>query len=173
MTKCTSFEEQKCTSYIWGNVYFGINVFSCLSSTKACLRFLLICFPREINGFYQSSLGNEADFRDTMNVSLNILAKKLRHGFVDERTLITTTLIYFCLSKTLVPFLRAKEKTWKRIFNTNSELSQNHTEKQIMPSKTTINWLSNDIWCYLFTACFDWKISVFQQTSVRVYYILK
>ena len=26
-------------------------------------------------------------------------------------------------------FLLAKEKTWKRIFNTNSELSQNRTEK--------------------------------------------
>ena len=42
-------------------------------------------------------------------------------------------------------FLLAKEKTWKHIFNTNSELSQNCTEKQIMPSKTTINWLFNII----------------------------
>ena len=41
-----------------------------------------------------------------------------------------------------------------------------------MPSKTTINWLFNDIWCYLFIACFDWKIDVFKQTVVRVYYIL-
>ena len=47
-------------------------------------------------------------------------------------------------------FLLAKEKTWKRILNTNSEFSQNRTEKQIMPSKTAINWLFNDIWCYLF-----------------------
>ena len=30
---------------------------------------------REIKGFYQSSLGNEVDFRDIMNVSPNILAK--------------------------------------------------------------------------------------------------
>ena len=28
---------------------------------------------------------------------------------------------------------------FKRIFNTNSELSQNSTEKQIMPTKTTVN----------------------------------
>ena len=35
------FEEQKGTRYIRGNVYFGIIVFSCLSSTKACLRFPL------------------------------------------------------------------------------------------------------------------------------------
>ena len=69
-------------------------------------------------------------------------------------------------------FLLAKEKTWKRIFNTNSELSQNRTEKQIKPSKTTINWLFNDMWCYLFIACFDRKIDVFQQIVKRVYYIL-
>ena len=31
----------------------------------------------------------------------------------------------------------------------------------------------NDIWCYLFTGCFHWKIGVFQQNVVRVYYILK
>ena len=48
LKKFTSFEEQKGTSYVWGNVYFGIIVFSCLSSTKPCLRFLLICFVREI-----------------------------------------------------------------------------------------------------------------------------
>ena len=69
----------------------------------------------------------------------------------------------------------AKEKIWKRIFNTNRELSQNCREKQIMPSKTTVNWLFafDDIWCYLVIACLDWKISVFQQTVIRVYYILK
>ena len=51
---CTTFEEQKGTKYIRENVYLGINVFSCLSSTKSCLRFLLICFDREIKGFYQA-----------------------------------------------------------------------------------------------------------------------
>ena len=106
MKKCTTFEKQKGTRYIRGNAYFGIIVFSCLSSTKSCLRFLLICFDREIKGFYQSSLGNEVDVTDIMNVSPNILAKnqnfkKLRHDFVDERTLITTTLISSCHWKTL------------------------------------------------------------------------
>ena len=75
LNKCTNFEEQKGTRYIWGNVYIDINVFSYLSSTKLCLRFLLNCFVWEIKGFYQSSFGNEADFRDIMNVSLKILAK--------------------------------------------------------------------------------------------------
>ena len=46
--KCMSFEEQKGTRYIRENVYCGIIVFSCLSSTKLCLRFLLNCFVWEI-----------------------------------------------------------------------------------------------------------------------------
>ena len=102
---CPSFEEQKGASII---------VFSCLSSTKLCLRFLLNCFLRETKRFFQSSLGNLVDIRDIMNVSLNVLAKnqnfkKLKHSFVDERALITTTLISFCHWKTLVPFcLRRK-----------------------------------------------------------------
>ena len=41
-----------------------------------------------------------------------------------------------------------------------------------MTFKTTMQWLFNDI-CYSFTACFDGKIGVFQQTVVRVYYILR
>ena len=47
---------------------------------------------------------------------------------------------------------------------------QNRTEKQIMLSKTTVNWLFNDI-CYLFIACFDSKFTVFQQAVVMAYYI--
>ena len=39
-----------------------------------------------------------------------------------------------------------------------------------MPSKTILNGLFNDM---LFIACFDRKIGLFQQTVVRVYYILK
>ena len=115
--------------YIWENLYFGIIIFSCHPSTKPCLRFMLNCFAQEIKGFHQSSLGNEVNYRDIMNVSPNILAKnynfkKLRHGFVDERALITTTSISSCHWKTLVPFYLRK-KTRKRIFNINSELLQN------------------------------------------------
>ena len=39
-------------------------------------------------------------------------------------------------------FKLSKEKIWKRIFNTDIELSQNRTEKQVMPSKTKVNWLT-------------------------------
>ena len=112
--KCTTFEEQKGTRYIHGNVYFGIIVFSCLSSRKRCLRFLLICFDREIKDFYRSSLGNEVDFTDIMNVSPNIMTKnsnfkKLRHGFVDKRAMITTALASPCHRKTLVTFCLRKK----------------------------------------------------------------
>ena len=92
----------------------------------------------------------------------------MRHSFVDDYNNIN---IFLSLENPCT-FLLAKEKTWKLIFNTSCELSQHCTEKQIMPPKTTINWPFNDI-CYLFIACFDWKIDVFQQTVVRVCYILK
>ena len=75
LKKYTNFEGQKCTRYIRGNVYIGIIVFSCLSSTKLCLTFLLNFFARKIKGFCKSSIGNEVDFRNIMNVSLNILAQ--------------------------------------------------------------------------------------------------
>ena len=81
-----------------------------------------------------------------MNVSPSILAKnfkKLRHDFVDERAMITT-LIFSCHWKTLVPFCLQKNIP-ENIFLTNSELSQNRTKKQVMLSKTTVNWLFNDI----------------------------
>ena len=140
MKKCTSFEEQKGTRYIRGNVYFSIIVFSCLSSTKQCLKFLLICFAREIKGFYQSFLGNEVDFTDIINVSPNKLAKnkkfkKLRHGFADKRALITATSVFSCHWKTLVPSCLRKKRLENAFINTNSELPQNCTEKQIMHPK--------------------------------------
>ena len=94
----------------------------CPSSTKPCLRFLLICFDREKKGFYQSSLRNEVDFTDIMNVSPNILAKnenfkKLRYSFVDKRTLITMALTSSCHWKTLVPFC-LREKILENAFLT-------------------------------------------------------
>ena len=118
MKKCTSFEKQKGARYIRGKVYFDIIVFSGSSSTKLSLRFLLIWFAREIKGFYQSSLGNEVNFRDIMNVSPNVLAKSWNFkktetrlcSFVDERAVITTTLISFCHWKTLVPFCLWKKR---------------------------------------------------------------
>ena len=75
----------------------------------------------------------------------------------------------FLSLKSPCTFVVVKEKTWKRIFNSNSKLFQNHAEKQLMLSKATVNWLFNEIGCYLVIDCFDWKIDAFQQTVVRVY----
>ena len=83
--------------------------------------------------------------------------------------MIKTTLMSSCHWKTLVPFYMQK----KRPENAFLTLTMDRTEKQIMPSKTTVSWLFENIWCYLVIAFFDWKIGVFQQTVVRVYYILK
>ena len=42
-----------------------------------------------------------------------------------------------------------ERKELKNHFNINTKLSQNRTEKQIMPFKTTVTWLFNDILRYL------------------------
>ena len=86
---------------------------------------------------------------DIMNISTIILSqnqnfKNLKHGFVEERVMITTTVTSSCQWKTLVPsFLLANDL--RNVFNTNMELSQNRAEKRIVPFKTTVNWLFNDI----------------------------
>ena len=49
-------------------------------------------------------------------------------------------------------FFLAKEKTSKRTFNIDSELSQNCTEKQIMLFKATVNTIFNEMLYYLFIA---------------------
>ena len=78
------------------------------------------------------------------------ISKKLRHGFLDKKAMIATTLTSSCHWKTLAPFCLHKT-TWKTISNTKSELSQNCTEKHYAihhNSKLTI-----DIWHYLIKDC--------------------
>ena len=74
LKKGTSFEEPKGTRYI-GETFILALLSSAVFRVQNCLRFLLICFAREIKGFYQSSSGNKVDLTDIMNVSPNILAK--------------------------------------------------------------------------------------------------
>ena len=119
--KCNSFEKPKGTRYTGGNLYFGIIIFSCLSSAKQSLRFLLICFVLEIKGFYQSFLGNEVDFTDIMNVYLNVLAKKKKIQKTETLTFRWKSKDYNNINVFLsleIPctFLLAKEKTWKTFF---------------------------------------------------------
>ena len=102
----------------------------------------------------------------------NYWLKILRQGFVDERAMITATNIFLLLENPST-FLLTKEKTWKCVFKTNSKLSQNRTVNQIMPFKTTINWLFTDIWCYLVIGYLIEKLSrFFRQRVLRVSYPL-
>ena len=48
---------------------------------------------------------------------------------------------YLLTLENLCTLLLAIEKTWKRIFNTNSELLQIHTGKEFAPSKSIVKWL--------------------------------
>ena len=98
-------------------------IIALLSSAVFCLQnrvsdFFSIVLFREMKNFYQSSLGNEVDFRDKINISPNILVKnynfkKPRHSFVDKRAWITTALISSCQWKTFVPFCLQKKRPEK------------------------------------------------------------
>ena len=113
-----------------------------------------------------------------MIVSPNILAnkyqnlKKLRQGFVDEGALITTTRISFCHWKTVVLFYLQNNRPENVFFILAVGYHKIVQKKDIMPSKTTTNWLFTYIRCYLFIACFHCKIGIFQKTVLRVYYII-
>ena len=100
---------------------------------------LLFCFAWEIKSFYRSSVENEIDFTDKMRYVCRWKSND------------NSDINIFMLLKNHCNFLLEKEKTWRRIFNANSELSQNRTEKQIMLFKTTVNWLFNDI---------QWKLPI-------------
>ena len=99
-------------------------------------------FPREIKGFYQGSTGSEVDFMDIMNVSPNILPKiKISKNLKFETQICRWKsnnccgIIIFLPLKITFNFLLPKEKIWKNIFNTNSKLLQDGTEKKICHAK--------------------------------------
>ena len=168
LKKCTIFEEQKGTRCIRENVYFGIIIFSCLSSAKQCLRFVLDCSTNK--RLLSEFLWKWGWFQGHYERFPKYLDKKLKFQRTETRCCrwkSTDNNDIFLSLENPCTFLLAKEKTWKRIFDTNSELSTNSTEKQIMSFKTTVNWLFNDLCCYLVIGCSDWKIGVFQQTDVK------
>ena len=84
----------------------------------------------------------------------------MRHNFVDERAVITTTWAPSCYWKTLAPFYLQKKRPENAFLKptANCQLPQNHTEKQFMLSEPAVNWLFNgfnDEKCYLVIGCFD------------------
>ena len=71
-----------------------------------------IIFPERKNTFIRFP---EVDFTVIMKVSTKLSSqnknlKKLRHGFVDEKAMITTTLTSSCHCKSLVPFCFQKKR---------------------------------------------------------------
>ena len=158
LKKCTSFEEQNGIGHIWENVCFFIIVFSSLSSTKPCLEFISVCFSQDTKGYYQISWGNGDDFMEMMYIFLEISTQawnfiKLRHGSVDERSMITTTLISSCHWKILVSFCLEK-KRFENAFLKPTVNCCKVIQKNNFCDPTTVNWLFNDIWWFLVVGCF-------------------
>ena len=65
-------------------------------------------------------------------------------------------------------FLLAKEKTWKHIFNSNSELSQNYTEKELCHLKQQlIDYL------IIYDVIYSLLVLIEKLQVANVYYILQ
>ena len=133
MQKYTSFEEQKGTSYIRGNVFEAL-----LSSAvfrlqkRVSISFKLFCsedkrllskFLRKW-GWFQ---GHNEHFPRYLGLKLKF--QKTETRFSRWKSTDNNDINIFLSRENSFTFLLAKEKTWKRIFNTNSELSQNCKEK--------------------------------------------
>ena len=107
MKKCASFEEQKVQG-IFRETFVLALLSLAVFAYKMLSQISFILYYSGDKGLL-SELKNEVDFSYIMNVSPNILArnlnfKKLGRGFVDERALITMTLISSFYWKILEPF---------------------------------------------------------------------
>ena len=102
-----------------GIIYFDIIVFSSLSSSKSFVKFLNIFLLRRLKAFIrfheEKSWNHKHGVRFPKYLSSRLNFRKLRHGFVNERAMITTTLMSSCDWKTLVTFCLQK-KIWEYIF---------------------------------------------------------
>ena len=83
--------------------------------------------------FYRTRLGDCFFFFKNLSLKLKFQKNEKRY-FVDERAMITMTLISSCQWKTLVPFC-LRRKPWKNICDTNSELLQDLTKNNLCHSK--------------------------------------
>ena len=101
---------------------------------------------RRLLGFLHLHKMSSSRLQDVCAKNLNF--KKLRQVFVDERALITTTLISSCHWKSLVPFLLRKKRPESAFLT-------------LTVNDPKIAQKFNDMWYYLVIAYFDWKIGVF------------
>ena len=114
LKKCTTFEEQKGTRYIWGNVYFGkhylwrVKRYKVYSGKRLFWHYYLpLSFVHKTVSQISLNLFWLGDKRlllkDKMNVSPNVLAQKVsRHCFVGKMTMIRMALTSSCYWKNLV-----------------------------------------------------------------------
>ena len=94
-------------------------------------------------------------------VSLEILQEFKGH-FLNE---LRVSLNIFLALEKLCNVLLAKEKTWKRIFNTNSKLSQNRTEKAVV---RFVRFIISFIVDHLY-GCFSYFKGLFQYVQDSLY----
>ena len=78
-----------------------------------------------------------------------------------------------CHWKTLVPFCFQRKIPENALLTLTVNYPKIVQKNKLCHSKATVNWLFNDMWCYIVIAFFDWKIGVFQQPVVIIYCILK
>ena len=94
-------------------------------------------------------------------------------SFVDERALIITTLIYFCLRKILVPFCLRKKRPENAfltlIVNYRKIVQKN---KSCRPKQQQIGYLMIYDVTYLLLILIK-KLAFFKKKIARVYYILR
>ena len=145
--------------------------FSAVLVCKSVSQICLVCFTQ---GFHQSSLcwfhGHNQRF--TKYLGQNLKFPKTETRFCRWKSNDYNDSNIFLTLENRCTFMLVKQKAWKNIFNTDSKLSEDLTQKQIMIFKTTVNRIN--LWRYLIICCFDWNTGVFQQTVVvRVYYIFK
>ena len=192
LIKCTSFEEQKGTRHIRGKAFFGIIVFSRLSLISFNLFFsgdkrLLSEFLREWGWFH----GHNERFPKYLGYKLKF--QKSETPFADERATITRTWTFSCHWKILFCLRKKRPENAFVTLTVNYRkiVQKNNLCHSKQPSVIVIyysvlyctilfctilslsNILFSNIWSYSVIGCFDWRIGVFQQTVVRVYYILK
>ena len=123
LKKCTSFEEQNCTRYIRENAYFGIFIFqSFVYKTMSQISFKLFCLgdKRLLPEFLRKwgwSQGRNECFPKYLGQKLKL--QKTETRFCRSKSTGKNINIFLSLEN-LCTFLFVKEKTWKRIFNTNS-----------------------------------------------------
>ena len=99
-----------------GKVYFEIIVFSCLTSTKPCFRFLFICFAREIKKLLSEFLWKWGWFQGHNERFLKYLGWKLKFqktetSFCGWKSTDNNDINIFLSLENPCTFLLVKEKT--------------------------------------------------------------